>query len=110
MVVKDSPADGPLLHDQGERTAGSDRAVSHQHETSSDQRESGCQGSNLDLLKMKAIATGSGSKPRPIILPDEVEAMTCPPTVHEGGRALGCVVGHERVEVTPVPIGCRTVE
>src|SRR4051812_29530307 len=106
MVVKDSPAHGSLLHDQGERTAGSDRTVSHQHETSSDQRESGCQGSNLDLLKMQAIAMGSGSKPRRVILPDEVEAMTCPAAVHKRGRALGRVVGDERVEVTPVPVGC----
>src|SRR3954467_12995567 len=110
MVVKDSPAHGPLLHDQGEWAACRDGSVSHQDETSGHQRQGGRQSSNLDLFEMQAVATGSRSKPGRIVLPDEVEAMPGPPAVDEGGRALGRVVGHERLEVTPIPVSRRSVE
>lgn len=110
MIVNDLPALRPLLHDQGEGSASSDLPPALKHETCSDQRESGAQGTDLNGFEPQAVPASVRGEPVTVVLPNEVDSVPGPSAIDERSRTFGGIVGEKSIQVPPVPVRRRPVQ
>src|SRR4051794_18338415 len=102
--MEDLPALRSALHDQGKRTTRGGAVAPLKNESGGYQCQGRTERPNLQLLEVETVPPGTGGKPGSIVVANEVEPVPCSVAIHVGGRALGGIVRHECVQVTPVPV------
>src|SRR3954467_13464802 len=110
MIMKDLPALRSALHDQGKRTTRGGAVAPLKNESSGQQCQGRAERPNLQFLEVETVPSGTAGKPGSIVVANEVKPMPGPVAIYVGRGALGGIVRHECVQVTPVPVTGGPVE